>query len=141
MAAGQDVQAESALAGAKRAAPALIVAQDYQKRAVRAGFEFPTLEDAFKKLEEELDELKEATTPAHRFEEMGDVLWMVARIADRLDIDAEAALRSATRKFRQRFQAMEQLAREQGKTLADYSRTEIRNLWQQAKRLTANNAE
>jgi tetrapyrrole methylase family protein/MazG family protein len=141
MAAGQDVQAESALAGAKRAAPALIVAQDYQKRAVRAGFEFPTLEDAFKKLEEELGELKEAATPAHRFEEMGDVLWMVARIADKLDIEAEAALRAATRKFRQRFQAMEQLAREQGKTLSDYSRPEIRNLWQQAKSLTANNAE
>ena len=137
MAAGQDVQTESALTGAKRAAPALIVAQDYQKRAVRAGFEFPTLDDAFKKLEEELDELKEATTSEHRLEELGDVLWMVARVAGKLDIDAEAALRSATRKFRLRFQCMEQLAREQGKKLPDYSRPEIRDLWQQAKRLTA----
>lgn len=137
MAAGLDVQSESALVGAKRAAPALIVAQDYQKRAVRAGFEFPTLDDAFKKLEEELGELKEATTPEHQLEELGDVLWMVARIAGKLDIDAEAALRSATRKFRQRFQTMEQLAREQGKKLSDYSRPEMRDLWQQAKNLTA----
>ena len=49
--------------GVTLAAPALVVTQDYQKRAVRTGFEFPTLDDAFTKLEEELQELKEATTP------------------------------------------------------------------------------
>lgn len=136
IASGKDVQSESALEGARRAAPALIVAQDNQKRAVRAGFEFPTLDDAFKKLEEEIGELKEAATPAHRLEELGDVLWMVARIAGKLDINAEEALRFATRKFRQRFHTMERLARDQGKKLSDYSRPELRDLWKQAKVLS-----
>jgi tetrapyrrole methylase family protein / MazG family protein len=139
IAAGKDVQSESALEGAKSAGPALIVAQDYQKRAVRAGFEFPTLDDAFQKLEEEIGELKEATTPEHRLEELGDVLWMVARIAGKLDIDAEEALRYATRKFRLRFQTMEQLARQQGRKLSDYSRPELRKLWNQAKSLSTGN--
>ncbi|HLI08485.1 MAG TPA: nucleoside triphosphate pyrophosphohydrolase [Ktedonobacteraceae bacterium] len=136
IAAGKDVQAESALEGARRAAPALIVAQDMQKRAVHAGFEFPTLDDAFNKLAEEIDELKEASTPEHRLEELGDVLWMVARIAGKLDINAEEALRFATRKFRLRFQSMEQLARAQGKKLSDYTRPELRVLWSEAKRLS-----
>ncbi|HET9919741.1 MAG TPA: nucleoside triphosphate pyrophosphohydrolase [Ktedonobacteraceae bacterium] len=131
--AGKDVQAESALDGVTLAAPALVVTQDYQKRAVRAGFEFPTLDDAFKKLEEELQELKEATTPEHQREELGDVLWMVARIADKLNIDAEEALRFAIRKFRQRFQIMEQLARQQQRALSDHTRPELSALWRQAK--------
>jgi len=136
IAAGKDVQAESALDDVTLAAPALVVAQDYQKRAVRTGFEFPTLDDAFKKLEEEIQELKEATTPEHQREELGDVLWMVARIAGKLNIDAEEALRYATRKFRQRFQTMEQLARQQGRALSSYTRPELSALWRQAKILT-----
>ena len=63
------------------------------------------------------------------------MLWMVAGIAGKLNIDAEEALRYAIRKFRQRFQLMEQLARQQGCILPQYTRPELSALWRQAKSL------
>ena len=85
------------------------------------------------KLTEELQELQEAATPEHRHEEMGDVLFMVARIARELDIDAEEALRYANRKFRQRFQAMEHITRQEGRTFSSYSLDEWLHLWNRVK--------
>ncbi len=60
---------------------------------------------------------------------MGDVLFMVARIARELNIDAEEALRHANRKFRQRFQAMEQITRDENKTFSSYTLDEWLELW------------
>jgi uncharacterized protein YabN with tetrapyrrole methylase and pyrophosphatase domain len=64
---------------------------------------------------------------------MGDLLFMVARAASELDIDAEAALRQANRKFRRRFRLMEELARSEGRPLQERSRQELRSLWCRAK--------
>ena len=64
---------------------------------------------------------------------MGDVLYMVAKVARWLNIDAEEALRSANRKFRQRFQAMEAIIREEGRTFASYDLEEWRELWKKVK--------
>jgi len=132
-AAGNDVQQESVLDRVPLAMPALMMAQEYQKRAGKAGFDYKNLQDILTKLSEELRELEEASTPAHRFEEMGDVLFIVARIARQLDIDAEEALRQANRKFKRRFQAMETIARSQSRDLASYSSPEWRALWKEAK--------
>jgi tetrapyrrole methylase family protein/MazG family protein len=132
--AGKDVEQESALDHVPLASPALIVAQEYQKRAARTGFEFSTIERAYIKLEEELQELRQATTPEEQAEEMGDVLFMAAKIARWLKIDAEEALRRANRKFRRRFQAMEEFARQEGRTLASYTRQERGAFWQRAKK-------
>jgi len=131
--AGKDVQNESILDGVPQASPALIIAQEYQKRAGKVGFDYDTTEDVYTKLEEELQELHEASTPEQRLEEMGDVLYMIARLARAYKIDAEAALRMSNRKFRHRFQAMEQIAREQGQTLSSLSKPEWITLWKQAK--------
>ena len=133
IAAGKDVQAESVLDGVPLAAPALIVAQEYQKRVARTGFEFENLQDVLTKVQEELQELQEATTPEHQREELGDVLYMVAKVARWLNIDAEEALRLANRKFRKRFQAMERIIREEGRTFASYSLGEWRELWRKVK--------
>jgi tetrapyrrole methylase family protein/MazG family protein len=131
--AGKDVARESMLDGVPPASPALTVSQMYQKRAARTGFEFTTLEDAYAKLDEELQELRDATTSEAQLEEMGDLLFMVAKLATSLKLDAEEALRKSNRKFRQRFQAMEEMARERGRALGSYSSDEWRALWQEAK--------
>ncbi len=133
IAAGKDVQSESMLDGVPLALPALIVAQEYQKRAAKIGFDYDNLQEVLAKLTEELQELQEASTPEHKHEEMGDVLFMVARIARELNIDAEEALRHANRKFRQRFQAMEQITREEERTFSSYSLDEWINLWKRVK--------
>ncbi|HYA98889.1 MAG TPA: nucleoside triphosphate pyrophosphohydrolase, partial [Ktedonobacteraceae bacterium] len=133
IAAGKDVELESILDGVPLASPALIVAQQYQKRAAKVGFDYDNLQQVLAKLAEELQELQEATTPEHTYEEMGDVLFMVARIARELDIDAEEALRSANRKFRRRFQAMEHITRTEGRTFSSYDLDEWRNLWNRVK--------
>ncbi len=133
IAAGKDVESESVLDGVPLASPALIVAQKYQKRAATVGFDYDNLQQVLAKLTEELQELQEAATLEHKYEEMGDVLFMVARIARELDIDAEEALRSANRKFRQRFQAMEHITRFEGRTFSSYNLDEWRNLWNRVK--------
>jgi tetrapyrrole methylase family protein/MazG family protein len=121
------------LDGVPLAAPALIVAQEYQKRVARAGFEFENLQGVLAKLQEELQELQEAVTPEHQHEEMGDVLYMMAKVSRWLNIDAEEALRSANRKFRRRFQAMEKIIREEGRTFVSYNLEEWRKLWKKVK--------
>ena len=131
--AGKDVQSESMLDGVPLASPALIVAQEYQKRAAKIGFDYDNLQKVLAKLTEELQELQEATTPEHRREEMGDVLFMVARVARELNIDAEEALRFANRKFRQRFQAMEHITRQEGRTFSSYTLDEWLKLWKRVK--------
>jgi tetrapyrrole methylase family protein/MazG family protein len=132
-AAGQNVAEESPLDRVPTAAPALTVAQEYQRRAAAAGFDYPDMEGVLAKLGEELAELAQAATPAERQEELGDVLFMVVRAAGELNIDAEAALRQANRKFRRRFRAMESIARRQGRPLSACSREELRALWRQAR--------
>ena len=131
--AGKDVQKESVLDGVPQAAPALTIAQEYQKRSGKVGFDYSTREDVYKKLAEELQELREAVTPDHQLEEMGDVLYMVARLARAYKLDAEEALRKGNRKFRRRFQAMEELLREQGQDTASLNAEAWVALWGRVK--------
>ncbi len=127
-------QPESILDGVPLASPALTVAQEYQKKAVKAGFHYNTIDWVYRKLDEEIAELQQASDPAHILEEVGDVLFMAAMIADSHNINAEAALRAANRKFRIRFLAMEHLIREQGREHSSYSTQEWGQLWELAKR-------
>ncbi|HBE28578.1 MAG TPA: nucleoside triphosphate pyrophosphohydrolase, partial [Ktedonobacter sp.] len=133
IAAGRNVEAESVLVGVPQAAPALTIAQEYQKRAARIGFEFDSVEDLLNKVREEIQELQEATSPEHKREEMGDVLFIVAKVARWLNIDAEEALREANRKFRRRFQKVEEIMREEGRTIGSYSSREWEELWEKVK--------
>jgi len=134
--AGKDVHNESVLDRVPLASPALMVAQEYQKRVVKTGFEFQDLSGVYAKLEEELKELEEAQTREEQREELGDILFMVAKLARWLKVDAEEALRQTNRKFRRRFQVMEEMAREQGREMPSYSNEEWRELWSKAKEMT-----
>ncbi len=133
IAAGKEVETASALDGVYPALPALIQAQEYQKRAARTGFEFASLQEVLDKLSEELGELREATTPEEQKDEMGDVLFIVAKVARMLHIDAEEALRAANRKFKRRFQQMEALIRAEQREFASYTLEEWMQLWERAK--------
>jgi tetrapyrrole methylase family protein/MazG family protein len=105
-----DREDASRLGEVPAALPALIRTQALQRRARRTGFTWPTVEPVWAKLEEELAELRSARDAAERAEELGDVLWMVAELANWLEIDAEDALRRAIEKFVTRFRAMERLS-------------------------------
>lgn len=132
--AGKDIQKESVLDGVPPALPTLMMAQEYQKRAIKKGFEFDDVQGAYEKLAEELLELQQATTSEERLEEMGDLLFVVAHLAHWLKIDADEALRRSNRKFKARFQAMEEMAREEGREMTYYNREEWIERWGRAKR-------
>ncbi|GHO44659.1 nucleoside triphosphate pyrophosphohydrolase [Ktedonospora formicarum] len=116
-----------------QATPALMVAQEYQKRAAKTGFEFENLEQVIAKLDEELQELRQANTQEEQHEELGDILFLAAKLARWYKIDAEEALRASNRKFRQRFQAMEAFARQEQRELTSYDIEEWIALWRHAK--------
>lgn len=100
----------SALADIAVSLPALLRAQKLQKRAARTGFDWPDIEGAIAKMEEEVIELREAKTSAEREDEAGDVLFAAVNICRLADVDAETALKSTNRKFERRFRAMEDIA-------------------------------
>ncbi len=108
----KDVSAEStsALDGVALALPALLRAEKLQKRAARTGFDWSDPALIFDKLEEETEEVREALASGdqqHIEEEIGDLLFVCANLARRLDVDPELALRKANAKFERRFKAME----------------------------------
>jgi ATP diphosphatase len=97
----------SALAGVALALPALERAAKLQRRAGRTGFDWPNVDGPRAKIDEELAELDRETSQHGRVEELGDLLFAVVNLSRHLNVDAEAALRQANRKFEQRFRAIE----------------------------------
>ncbi len=130
-AAGTTAAPVSALDGVARALPALARAEKLQARAARPGFDWPSIEPVRAKVDEELAEFDTAETPAHRFEEAGDLLFVVVNLLRHQGIDAEAALRAGNAKFERRFRAMEALA---GPGFAALSLDEQETLWTEIKR-------
>ena len=93
-------------------------------------------------MREELAELLAAETVAQRREELGDLLWIIAKLAMVDGIDAEEALRASNRKFASRFQILESLAAERGwRSMADQPISELLAAWTEAKRRLAGRAE
>ena len=103
-------EAASHMDGVASALPALVRAEKLQRRAARAGFDWPEVRGAFDKTREELDEIERALPggdPLRVAEELGDLLFSVVNVTRRLGVDAEQALRGANGKFERRFRAME----------------------------------
>ncbi len=130
---------EGALDGVPRALSALTRADKLNRRAARVGFDFETAAQCVAKVEEELDEIKQAlqasqgSASAAVFEEVGDLLLATANLARKLGLDPESALRATNSKFERRFRRMESLAQEQGKVLPALALDEQEALWTQAK--------
>ena len=123
---------KSALAGVALALPALERAAKLQRRAARLGFDWPDAAGPRAKIDEELAELEAESKHDRKFEELGDLLFAVVNLARHLNIEPEAALREASRKFEQRFRAIET---EPG--FADLPLDEKEALWTAAKRSQA----
>jgi tetrapyrrole methylase family protein/MazG family protein len=122
------------LDGINIAMPALAVADAYQRRAARVGFDWPELESVLAKLEEEIAELRAAHTRAEKAEELGDLIFALANVARWLGMDPETALRETNAKFRKRFSLIELEAQKQGRELTDLSLDEMEAIWQSAKK-------
>src|SRR5437660_4625889 len=150
---------ESVLAGVSSAMPALLEAHKLSSRAAHVGFDWPNVEGLFDKLREETEELREqlaefpapgprphgrgvagsgkATVPdklrARLEEEVGDLFFVLVNIARYLSLDPESALKKTNRKFKRRFQWMEQRLRESGRDPEQATMDDLESLWQQAK--------
>ena len=130
----------SLLEGIPSKLPAIHEAHQISSRAARVGFDWPDIDGVFAKLQEEVAELKEVIAAGdddakrERLEdELGDMLFVIVNIARYLKIDSESALKRANRKFKTRFQHMEEELARQGKTLESTNLDEMETLWQRAK--------
>ena len=149
----------SVLAGVSSATPSLLEAFKLSSRAAQAGFDWPNMDGLFDKLNEETEELRQqlgeypapgprpqgrgiassgrssVSEAVHRRleEEVGDLLFVVVNIARYLSLDPESALRKTNRKFKRRFQWMEEQLRQSNRSPEKTSMEELESLWQQAK--------
>lgn len=126
----------SLLDGVTLGLPALNRAQKLQKRAARAGFDWPDMGGVLAKIHEELDEVKaeiERGDDKALAGEIGDLLFACVNLARYAGVDAEAALRSTNEKFERRFRYVEQGVLATGKTLEEVSLEEMDALWEEAK--------
>ena len=123
-----------ALEAVARALPALWRAEKVQKKARKAGFDWPDVSGALDKLSEELEELKTAAAEGTNVEEeLGDLLFSAVNAARFLKVDPEDALNGATDKFIGRFRKVEAQAAAQGKAMEDMGLEELDALWERAK--------
>lgn len=124
----------SAMDSVARSLPALWRAEKIQKKAKKAGFDWPDISGALDKLHEEVGELQEAVQQgAGLEEELGDVLFAAVNAARFADIDPEMALHAACEKFIQRYRFMEEEAQRRGLELSALSLDEQEALYQQGK--------
>jgi len=129
---------KSVLAGVPQALPALLRASRLTEKAARVGFDWRRTEDVFEKIEEEIAEVHEAIDSGDErkiHDEIGDLLFTVANVARKLNVNAEEALQSANRKFTRRFETMERAVREKGQNLDQLTLEEMDALWDAAKTL------
>jgi nucleoside triphosphate diphosphatase len=154
----QTNEAHSVLAGVSSKMPAMMEAYKLSSRAARVGFDWPEVEGLFSKLEEETAELRaelnsddlspQSATPgiagsgkpevsaelhARLEDEVGDMFFVLVNIARFLSLDPESALRKTNRKFKRRFQWMEERLQASGRTPQQASMDELETLWRQAK--------
>lgn len=129
---------ESLLSGVPRHLPALMHAEEVQKKAARVGFEWADVTGAVEKVAEEARELQDAVNdsdPAGQSAELGDLLFAIVNVARYLHVEPEEALRATTAKFMRRFQHIEERAAAAGRKLADMTVAEMDAFWNEAKEL------
>src|SRR5256885_14790775 len=149
----------SVLAGVSTTIPALLEAYKLSSRAAHVGFDWPNIEGLFEKLHEETQDLQKELEQvpalgvrshtsgaagsrgqqlpqdlrARLEDEVGDLLFVLVNIARYLSLDPESALRKTNRKFKRRFQWIEEQLRASGRSPEQSTMEELESLWQQAK--------
>ena len=125
------------LDGLPIAEPALARARAICSRVATVGFDWPTAEAVLEKLDEETREVHAAIAGGDRQaieDEIGDMLFVIANLARKLDVDAESALRRANLKFIRRFGSVERRLAEAGRPLEEATLEEMEEAWQATKR-------
>ncbi len=125
------------LGGMPATLPALTAAQRMGQKAAGVGFDWTAASEVLDKVREEVAEVTEtiaAGDRGRRQEELGDLLFAVVNLARHLEVDAEAALAGANRKFRRRFEAVEEGLAERGRKLADATLAEMEEAWEAVKK-------
>jgi len=122
---------KTVLSGVPTALPAMVKAMRMQEKTAQFGFDWDNVDQVWDKVNEEIQEFREATDERHREEEFGDLLFSLINYARWKGIDPEAALERTNLKFRRRFEQVEAAAGADG--LADMPLAEMEALWQQAK--------
>ncbi len=126
----------SVLGNLPKALPALQRAFRVGERASRVDFDWKDASELWGKLDEEIEELKAAVKDESREEieeEMGDLLFTVANLSRKLDINPEEALHRAVMKFTSRFKCMEKILEERGTTVHAASLEEMDRVWDEIK--------
>lgn len=126
-----------ALDGVTIGLPGLTRAAKLGRRAARVGFDWPDVDGVLAKVDEEVGEMREATSAgelAAVAEELGDLLFSIAQAARHLGVDPETALRAANAKFERRFRDMEAQLAARGQSVDGTSAEQLEALWAQAKR-------
>ncbi len=128
------------LGGVPATLPALTAAQRMSQKAAGVGFDWSHSGQVLEKVREEVAEVAEVASAGNRArcrEEIGDLLFAVVNLARHLEVDAEAALAGANRKFRRRFEAVEARLADGGRNLADATQGEMEDAWNEAKQAEA----
>ena len=118
--------------------PALMRAAKVQKRAAKANFDWEDIYEPLMKVGEELSELEEAIEngcPNSIYEELGDLLFAVVNVSRFLKIDSEQALNSATDKFIDRFEKVEEICKKRGIDMKKSSLEELDSIWDEVKKM------
>ncbi|HEX6817110.1 MAG TPA: nucleoside triphosphate pyrophosphohydrolase, partial [Ktedonobacterales bacterium] len=136
---GEATEHESILRKVPASAPALTQAYELGRTAAKKGFTWPDVSGVLDKLAEEARELVEAKDDSaeRRADELGDVLFVLTRLADALGVQPEDALQRTNRRFRRRFAAMEERAHREGRALDSLALDEWLAWWADAKAATA----
>lgn len=131
---GQKTVADS-MDSVARSLPGLWRAEKLQSKAASAGFEWPDVQGALDKLEEEVAELRRAVEEGGDVpEELGDVLFAAVKVGRFCACDPEDAVNGTCEKFIRRFRAVENGAAAQGREVSQLSLEEMTALWNEAKR-------
>ena len=123
----------SILAGVPKGLPSMVKAYRIQDKVKGIGFEFDTAEDAWKKVEEELEEFHAEIDFEKKEKELGDVFFSLINYARISELNPDSALEKSNHKFIARFQKMEELALERHLKLEDLSLEKMDELWEEAK--------
>jgi len=125
---------KSVLGGVPRSLPAMVKAYRMQEKTAQVGFEWENAHQVWEKVEEEMAEFKETIdenmSQEKKEEEFGDILFSLINYARFIDIDPETALEKINRKFKRRFEYIEDNA---PKDLNDMTLAEMDALWNESK--------
>ena len=127
---------QSMLDGMPKSLSSLIIAQRYQDKTGAVGFEWENYNQAMDKVDEELNELKEAIKNSNQKnieEEIGDLLITIVNLSRFFNVSAELALKKSNQKFYRRFNYIEKIIEKNNQKMDDISLKELLNYWKEAK--------